>query len=91
MREYAAIATGTVATMISSDILWNTTSKPIEGVVFMALLIGLLVAIGFIALTEMFEGQKKVPVKKKRSRSQFVTLENGLSVLVQRSSKRRSA
>lgn len=87
MREYAAIATGTVATMISSDILWNTTTKPIEDVVFMALLIGVAVGIGFMALTEMFERQKKGPVKKKRSRSQFVTLENGLSVLVQRSSK----
>lgn len=91
MREYASILTGTVATMISSDILWNTTAKPIEDVVFMALLIGVAVGIGFMTLTEMFGKPKSDPVKEKRSRSKFVTLDNGLSVLVQRSSRRRSA
>jgi len=57
----------------------------------MALLIGVAVGIGFMALTEMFGKPKSDPVKEKRSRSKFVTLDNGLSVLVQRSSRRRSA
>ena len=87
MREYAGILTGTVATMVASDVLWNTTTKPIEDVVFMSLLIGVAVGICFMALTEMFGRPKSDPVKEKRSRSKFITLENGLSVLVQRSSK----
>lgn len=83
MREYAGIVTGTVAAMIAFDVIWNLTTKPVEDCIALSLFIGLAVAIAFIALAGMVPGKKH---RSKRIRqARFVKLENGLSVMIQRS------
>lgn len=84
MRGYAAIVTGAIASMISFDVAWNLTEKPIEFCLAMSFFVGLLVAIAFIALTDVIADQKK-PVKKRKPErtAKFVRMENGLSVMIQ--------
>ena len=84
VRGYAAILTGTVASMIGFDVCWNVTQKPLEWCLATSFFVGLFVAIGFIALTDVIADQKK-PVKKSKPErtAKFVDLENGLSVMIQ--------
>ena len=84
MRGYAAILTGTVSAMIGFDVCWNLTEKPLEWCLAASFFVGLFVAIGFIALTDVIADQKK-PVKKSKPErtAEFVQMENGLSVMLQ--------
>lgn len=85
MKGYAGIMTGTVSAMICTDVLWNMTKMPIEDVVAWAMFIGIGVAWAFVALTGIFERKKEKPVKK---HAEFVSMDNGLSVMIQRSGRR---
>lgn len=84
MRGYAAILTGTISAMIGFDICWNLTERPLEWCLAASFFVGLFVAIGFIALTDVIADQKK-PVKKSKPErtAEFVQMENGLSVMIQ--------
>lgn len=89
MRGYAGMATGTVAAMISFDVIWNLTTKPVEDCLVLSFFIGLAVAIAFVALTEMvIERQHR---SRKVHQTRFIETESGLSVMVQRSSGRRAS
>ena len=83
MRGYAAILTGTVASMIGFDVCWNLTEKPIEWCIAMSFFIGLFVVIGFIALTDVIADQKPVKKSKPERTAKFVRMENGLDVMIQ--------
>ena len=84
MRGYAAILTGTVASMIGFDVCWNVTEKSLEWCLATSFFIGLFVVIAFIAMTDVIADQKK-PVKdsKPERTAKFVDMENGLSVMIQ--------
>lgn len=84
MRGYAAILTGTISAMIGFDICWNLTEKPLEWCLAVSFFVGLFIAIGFIALTDVIADQKK-PVKKSKPErtAKFVRMENGLDVMIQ--------
>ena len=85
MRGYAGIITGVAAAMISFDAIWNLTAEPIENVIAWSFFIGLAVATAFIFLAE------KLPdARKRKKRSAFIE-EDGLSVMIQRSSRSRRA
>lgn len=85
MKSYAGIITGTAAAMISFDAIWNLTMLPIENVIAWSFFIGLAVAAAFIFLAE------KLPdARKRKKRSAFIE-EDGLSVMIQRSSRSRRA
>lgn len=83
MKGYAGIMTGTVSAMVCTDALWNMTKMPIEDVVAWSVFIGFGIAWAFIALTGIFEKRKEKPVRQ----AEFVQLENGLSVMIQRSGR----
>lgn len=83
MRGYAAILTGTVSAMIGFDVCWNLTEKPLEWCLAVSFFVGLFVAIGFIALTDVIAGQKPAKKRKPEWTAEFVDLENGLSVMIQ--------
>lgn len=71
--------------MISFDVIWNLTLEPIENVIAWSFFIGLAVALAFILAAD------KLPkARKPKKRTSFVE-EGGLSVMVQRSSRRRRA
>ena len=85
MKGYAGIITGTVAAIISSDVIWNLTQEPIESVLAWSFFIGLAVALAFIYAVD------KLPkTQKPEKRSAFIE-EDGLSVMIQRSSRSRRA
>ena len=71
--------------MISFDAIWNLTAEPIENVIAWSFFIGLAVALAFI-----FTMDKLAEARKPKKRTAFVE-EGGLSVMVQRSSRRRRA
>ena len=83
MKEYAGIITGAAASMISFDAIWNLTAEPIENVIAWSFFIGLAVALAFI-----FAMDKLPKTRKREKRSAFIQ-EDGLSVMVQRSSRSR--
>ena len=89
MREYAGIVTGCIASMIAFDAIWNLTTKPVEDCLALSFFIGLAVALGFIALTEMVS--KRQHRSRKVHQTRFIETESGLSVMLQRSSGRRTA
>ena len=71
--------------MISFDAIWNLTAEPIENVIAWSFFIGLAVAIVFILALD------KLPkAKEPEKRSMFIE-EDGLSVMIQRSSRSRRA
>ena len=85
MKEYAGIITGAAASMISFDVIWNYTMEPIENVIAWSFFIGLAVAIVFILALD------KLPkTRRPGKRSAFIE-EDGLSVMIQRSSRSRRA
>ena len=85
MKEYAGIITGAAASMISFDAIWNLTLEPIENVIAWSFFIGLAVALAFILAAD------KLPkARKPEKRSAFIE-EDGLSVMIQRSSRSRRA
>ena len=71
--------------MISFDAIWNLTAEPIENVIAWSFFIGLAVALAFI-----FAMEKLAEARKPRKRSAFIE-EDGLSVMIQRSSRSRRA
>ena len=71
--------------MISFDAIWNLTAEPVENVLAWSFFIGLAVALVFI-----FAMEKLAEARKPRKRSAFIE-EDGLSVMVQRSSRSRRA
>ena len=71
--------------MISFDAIWNLTMLPIEYVIAWSFFIGLAVAIVFILALD------KLPKAKKPKRMSAFIEEDGLSVMVQRSSRSRRA
>ena len=71
--------------MISFDAIWNLTLEPIENVIAWSFFIGLAVALAFI-----FAMDKLAEARKPKKRTAFVE-EDGLSVMVQRSSRSRRA
>ena len=71
--------------MISFDAIWNLTAEPIENVIAWSFFIGLAVALAFI-----FAMDKLPKARKPEKRSAFIE-EDGLSVMVQRSSRSRRA
>lgn len=71
--------------MISFDAIWNLTLEPIENVLAWSFFIGLAVALAFI-----FAMDKLPKARKPEKRSAFIE-EDGLSVMVQRSSRSRRA
>ena len=71
--------------MISFDAIWNLTAEPIENVIAWSFFIGLAVALAFIFVME-----KLAEARKPRKRSAFIE-EDGLSVMIQRSSRSRRA
>ena len=85
MKEYAGIITGAAASMISFDAIWNLTAEPIENVIAWSFFIGLAVAAVFVFLAE------KLPKAGKPKRMSAFIEEDGLSVMVQRSSRSRRA
>ena len=89
MREYAGIVTGTVAAMIAFDVIWNLTTRPVEDCLALSFFVGLGVTLGFIALTEMVS--KRQHRSRRVRQTRFIETESGLSVMLQRSSGRRTA
>lgn len=85
MRGYAGIITGVAAAMISFDVAWNTTQMALENCLAWSFFIGLAVALAFI-----FAMEKLAEARKPEKRSAFIE-EDGLSVMVQRSSRSRRA
>lgn len=85
MKGYAGIITGAMASMISFDTIWNLTMLPVEHVLAWSFFIGLAVALAFI-----FAMDKLAEARKPGKRSAFIE-EDGLSVMIQRSSKSRRA
>ena len=85
MRGYAGIITGVAAAMISFDVAWNTTQMALENCLAWSFFIGLAVALAFI-----FTMEKLAEARKPRKRSAFIE-EDGLSVMIQRSSRSRRA
>lgn len=85
MKGYAGIITGAMASMISFDTIWNLTMLPVEAVIAWSFFIGLAVAIVFILALD------KLPKAKKPKRMSAFIEEDGLSVMVQRSSRSRRA
>ena len=85
MKGYAGIITGAAVSMISFDMIWNLTTEPIENVLAWSFFIGLAVVLAFI-----FAMDKLAEARKPKKRTAFVE-EGGLSVMVQRSSRRRRA
>lgn len=85
MKGYAGIITGTVAAIISSDVIWNLTQEPIENVLAWSFFIGLAVTAAFILALD------KLPKAKKPKRRCIFIEEDGLSVMIQRSSRSRRA
>lgn len=71
--------------MISFDVIWNLTTEPIENVLAWSFFIGLAVVLAFI-----FAMEKLAEARKPRKRSAFIE-EDGLSVMIQRSSRSRRA
>lgn len=71
--------------MISFDAIWNLTAEPIENVIAWSFFIGLAVAVAFVFLAE------KLPKAGKPKRMSAFIEEDGLSVMVQRSSRSRRA
>ena len=71
--------------MISFDVIWNYTMEPIENVIAWSFFIGLAVAIVFILALD------KLPKAKKPERRSMIIEEDGLSVMIQRSSRSRRA
>ena len=71
--------------MISFDAIWNLTAEPIENVIAWSFFIGLAVALAFI-----FAMEKLAEARKPGKRSAFIE-EDGLSVMIQRSSRSRRA
>ena len=71
--------------MISFDVIWNLTLEPIENVIAWSFFIGLAVALAFI-----FAMDKLPKTRKREKRSAFIE-EDGLSVMIQRSSRSRRA
>lgn len=71
--------------MISFDAIWNLTLEPVENVLAWSFFIGLAVALVLI-----FAMEKLAEARKPRKRSEFVE-EDGLSVMIQRSSRSRRA
>ena len=69
--------------MISFDAIWNLTAEPIENVIAWSFFIGLAVAVVFIFLAEV------LPKAGKPKRMSAFIEEDGLSVMVQRSSRSR--
>lgn len=69
--------------MISFDAIWNLTAEPIENVIAWSFFIGLAVALAFVFLAE------KLPKAGKPKRMSAFIEEDGLSVMVQRSSRSR--
>ena len=85
MKEYAGIITGAAASMISFDAIWNLTAEPVENVLAWSFFIGLAVALAF-----SFAADKLPKARKPGKRSAFIE-EDGLSVMIQRSSRSRRA
>lgn len=85
MRGYAGIITGVAAAMISFDVAWNTTQMALENCLAWSFFIGLAVALAFI-----FAMDKLPKTRKREKRSAFIE-EDGLSVMIQRSSRSRRA
>lgn len=83
MKGYAGIITGAMASMISFDTIWNLTMLPVEHVLAWSFFIGLAVALAFVFLAE------KLPKAGKPKRMSAFIEEDGLSVMVQRSSRSR--
>ena len=71
--------------MISFDVIWNYTMEPIENVIAWSFFIGLAIAIVFILALD------KLPKAKKPKRRCIFIEEDGLSVMIQRSSRSRRA
>ena len=71
--------------MISFDAIWNLTQEPVENVLAWSFFIGLAVALVFI-----FAMEKLAEARKPKKRSAFIE-EDGLSVMIQRSSRSRRA
>ena len=69
--------------MISFDAIWNLTAEPIENVIAWSFFIGLAAALAFIFAME------KLPKAGKPKRMSAFIEEDGLSVMVQRSSRSR--
>ena len=84
MRGYAAIITGTAASMISFDCFWNLTQKPIEFCMAASFFIGFAITFLFVLLSELIS-DKEEPVKESEPErvAEFVEIENGLSVMIQ--------
>lgn len=85
MKEYAGIITGLAAAMISFDVAWNTTQMALEHCLAWSFFIGLAVTAAFIFLAE------KLPDAGKRKKCSAFIEEDGLSVMIQRSSRSRRA
>ena len=85
MRGYAGIITGVAAAMISFDVAWNTTQMALENCLAWSFFIGLAISLAFI-----FAMEKLAEARKPRKRSAFIE-EDGLSVMIQRSSRSRRA
>lgn len=83
MRGYAGIITGVAAAMISFDVAWNTTQMALENCLAWSFFIGLAIALAFVFLAE------KLPKAGKPKRMSAFIEEDGLSVMVQRSSRSR--
>ena len=52
MRGYAAMATGTMAEVITMMLMLAFSNVSIEGIIFLAGMMFLLSAVGFLAITE---------------------------------------
>ena len=78
LREYGVITTGVLGAVFSFDIIWNLTRMEAFDAMFMAMIIGIFLSIGFAFITEPRERSDK------RTKPTFQTDEaTGLSVMIQ--------
>ncbi|MCC8067006.1 MAG: hypothetical protein LIO94_07890 [Clostridiales bacterium] len=80
LREYAAIMTGALTFIAAAAAQWLWTQRPVEDVIYIALMIALVAGSAFVIATEP---QRKQPRRKHRaktierepSRPVFITLD----------------
>lgn len=79
IKKYAGIVTAVMTGSFVFDLLWVATKMMVQDVLFLSMISSVAVGLLFCYLTDE---------KEKEETSRFVTMENGLNVLIQKSKKK---
>ena len=86
LKGYAILLTSLMAAMLGFDAAWTFTKMEVQDCLAISLFLAIGVAVGFMFLVDYLE---KEPEEEPERKSMFVDMD-GLNVLVQQSSKKKS-